>query len=143
MPTDHLLKQVSLFSENKPGQLAAFARAMEEDRIDILAFSIAEAEGFGVIRALVTEPERALKKLSEMGYMVRITEVVGVHMKDRPGGLREVADILGDAKINIDYSYAFSGRHGAVLVLRVDKPKEAVERLRGKGIPLLMVKDLG
>ncbi|MCE5295547.1 MAG: acetolactate synthase, partial [Euryarchaeota archaeon] len=123
MPTSHYLKQVSLFSENKPGQLAAFARALEEDGIDILAFSIAEAEGFGVIRALVSKPDAAVKKLESLGYMVRITDVIGVRMRDVPGGLREMADILGAAKINIDYSYAFSGKHGAVLVLRVDKPQ--------------------
>jgi hypothetical protein len=142
MPTDHMIQQLSLFSENKPGQLAAFARTMEEEGIDILAFSIAEAEGFGVIRALVTQPDRACKKLSGLGFMVRTTDVLAVRMKDRPGGLREVADILGDAGINIDYSYAFSGKHGAVLVLRVDRPKDAAKIFLDKGIHLLQEKDL-
>jgi len=142
MPTDHYLKQVSLFSENKPGQLAAFAKALEEEGIDILAFSIAEAEGFGVIRALVSKPEEAVEKLSKLGYMVRITDVIGVRMKDVPGGLREMAEILGKASINIDYSYAFSGKHGAVLVLRVDKPKDTVEKFLGIGVKPLTVSDL-
>ncbi|OPY31771.1 MAG: hypothetical protein A4E32_01373 [Methanomassiliicoccales archaeon PtaU1.Bin124] len=142
MPKEHLIQQVSLFSENKPGKLAAFAKAMEDEGIDILAFSIAEAEGFGVIRALVSQPEKACKKLSSMGFMVRTTDVLGVRMKDRPGGLREVADILGEAGINIDYSYAFSGRHGAVLVLRVDRPKDAAKIFMDKGLDLLREKDL-
>ena len=142
MPTDHLIQQVSLFSENKPGKLAAFAKAMEDEGIDILAFSIAEAEGFGVIRALVTQPEKACKKLGGMGFMVRTTDVLAVRMKDRPGGLREVADILGGAGINIDYSYAFSGKHGAVLVLRVDRPKDAAALFTEKGIHLLQEKEL-
>ncbi|MCE5296268.1 MAG: acetolactate synthase, partial [Euryarchaeota archaeon] len=65
-----------------------------------------------------------------------------VRMRDVPGGLREMADILGAAKINIDYSYAFSGKHGAVLVLRVDKPQETVEKFLTRGIEPLRVKDL-
>lgn len=142
MPIDHLIQQVSLFSENRPGKLAAFAKAMEDEGIDILAFSIAEAEGFGVIRALVTQPEKACNKLGGMGFMVRTTDVLAVRMKDRPGGLREVAEILGGAGINIDYSYAFSGKHGAVLVLRVDRPKDAAVLFMGKGIHLLQEKDL-
>lgn len=142
MTSGHYLKQVSLFSENKPGQLAAFAKALEEEDIDILAFSIAEAEGFGVIRALVSRPEAAVDKLTKLGYMVRLTEVIGVRMRDVPGGLREMAEILGTASINIDYSYAFSGKHGAVLILRVDKPRDTVERFLSKNITLLTVEDL-
>jgi hypothetical protein len=142
MAKEHLINQVSMFSENKPGRLAAFAQTMESQGIDILAFSIAEADGFGVIRALVSEPEKACRKLSELGFMVRTTEVVAVRMRDRPGGLREVAEVLGDAGINIDYSYAFSGKHGAVLVLRVDRVHDAVERFLAKGLELLETKDL-
>ncbi|QLH74135.1 MAG: acetolactate synthase [Methanomassiliicoccales archaeon] len=142
MTSEHYLKQVSLFSENRPGQLAAFAKALEDEGIDILALSIAEAEGFGVIRALVSDPERAVEKLSDLGYMVRITDVIGVRMRDVPGGLREMAELLGTANINIDYSYAFSGKHGAVLILRVDRPEEAVRRFSSKGIALLCMSDL-
>jgi hypothetical protein len=53
-----------------------------------------------------------------------------------------MAEILGDAGINIDYSYAFSGKHGAVLVLRVDRVNDAVERFLAKGVELLETKDL-
>lgn len=137
MVKKHLIQQVSMFTENRPGRLAAFAQAMEGESIDIYAFSIAEAEGFGVIRALVSDPVRACTKLSELGFMVKTTEVIAVGMKDRPGGLREVAEVLGKADINIDYSYAYSSRHGAVLILRVDRIEEAVSKLQERGIPLL------
>jgi len=53
-----VIKQISVFSENKPGRLAAIARALQDEKINILAFSIAEANGFGVVRALVDESHR-------------------------------------------------------------------------------------
>jgi hypothetical protein len=125
----YIIRQISLFSENKPGRLASMAKACQEERINILAFSIAEADGFGVIRALVDKPDLAHKKLTELGFNVAFTHVIGVEMKDEPGGLYEIASKLADAKINIEYSYAYSGKDQAVLILRVDQVEEAVRLL--------------
>jgi hypothetical protein len=105
----YLIKQISVFSENKPGRLAAIARALQEEQINILAFSIAEADGFGVVRALVDKPQKAY----------------------------EIAKILGDGGINIEYSYAYSGKDAAVLILRVDSIEAAVTLLREGGGELL------
>lgn len=140
--SDYIIEQISMFSENRPGRLAAFARAMMEENINIYAFSIAEANGFGVIRALVSDPERARKKLGSIGFMVTSTEVIAVQMKDEPGGLYEVAKVLADANINIEYSYAYSGRQNAVLVLRVDQVREAIDVILNTGGRLLTQNDL-
>ncbi|MDD1657478.1 MAG: acetolactate synthase [Methanomicrobiales archaeon] len=130
---EFVIRQISVFSENKPGRLAAMARALQEEQVNILAFSIAEAGEFGVVRALVDQPDKAYKKLSGMGFVVSFTEVIGVKMRDEPGGLYEVARILGEAKINIEYSYAYSGKEMAVLILRVDNTREAIKQIRAHG----------
>ncbi len=134
---DYIIKQISVFSENKPGRLAAIAKALQDEKINIFAFSIAEAKGFGVVRLLVDKPEPALKKLADIGFMVSFTDVIAVRMKDEPGGLFDIAKILGESDINIEYSYAYSGKEAAVLILRVDRIKEAIERMTGKGADLL------
>jgi len=131
------IKQISIFSENKPGRLAAIARALQEEQVNILAFSIAEADGFGVVRALVDKPDAAHRKLTEIGFNVAFTEVLAVKMRDIPGGLFEIAKILGDARINIEYSYAYSGKEAAVLILRVDSIETAVPLLLQGGGELL------
>jgi hypothetical protein len=125
-----VIKQISVFSENRPGRLAAIAHALEEEQVNILAFSIAEAEGFGVVRALVDHPDKAYKKLTTLGFNVAFTDVIAVRMRDEPGGLYEIAKLLGENNINIEYSYAYSGKEGAVLILRVDNVPEAITRLR-------------
>jgi hypothetical protein len=132
-----VIRQISIFSENRPGRLAAIAHALGEEKINILAFSIAEANGFGVVRALVDHPERAHDKLFSLGFNVAFTDVIAVRMKDQPGGLYEVAKILGDAGVNIEYSYAYSGKEGAVLILRVDHIEEAIQKIRNSGATLL------
>ncbi len=133
------IKQLSIFSENRPGRLAAMARAMMDEEVNIYAFSIAEGAGYGVIRALVDHPERAFKKLSSMGVTVRYTDVLAVEMEDRPGGLYEAVNVLAEADINIEYSYAYSGKRCAVLILRVEDPDAAAERLLAKGARLLEI----
>ncbi|NTV00484.1 MAG: ACT domain-containing protein [Methanoregulaceae archaeon] len=131
------IKQISVFSENKPGRLAAIARALQEEQVNILAFSIAEADGFGVVRALVDKPDAAYRKLTDLGFNVAFTDVLAVKMQDIPGGLFEIAKILGDGGINIEYSYAYSGKEAAVLILRVDSIEAAVTLLRQGGGELL------
>lgn len=130
----YVINQISVFSENKPGRLAAIAQALQNEKINILAFSIAEADGFGVVRALVDKPQKAFETLGGLGFNVAFTDVIAVKMRDEPGGLYEIARILGTAQINIEYSYAYSGREGAVLVLRVDDVKSAIQAiLKGGG----------
>ncbi len=138
MEKSYIIKQISVFSENRPGRLAAVAEALKEAGINIFAFSIAEADGFGVVRALVDRPDDAHRKLTDLGFRVSFTDVIGVKMRDEPGGLSEIAGVLGDAAINIEYAYAYSGKDAAVLILRVDQVGDAVRKLLDRGSDLLM-----
>jgi len=132
-----VIRQISIFSENRPGRLASIAQALGEENVNILAFSIAEANGFGVVRALVDHPEKAYEKLTSCGFNVAFTDVIAVQMKDKPGGLFEIAKVLGDAGVNIEYSYAYSGKKAAVLILRVDHIDDAIEKIQKSGATLL------
>ena len=137
MEKSYIIKQISIFSENRPGRLAAIAGALRDAKINIFAFSIAEANGFGVVRALVDRPEDAYRTLTDLGFRVSFTDVIGVKMRDEPGGLSDIASILGDAGINIEYAYAYSGRDGAVLILRVDQVVDAVRQILDRDGELL------
>lgn len=137
MEKSYIVKQISIFSENRPGRLAAIAGALRDAGINILAFSIAEADGFGVVRALVDRPEDAYRTLTDLGFRVSFTDVIGVKMRDEPGGLSDIASILGDAGINIEYAYAYSGKDAAVLILRVDQVEDAVRQILARGGELL------
>jgi hypothetical protein len=137
MEKSYVVKQISIFSENRPGRLAAVAGALRDAKINIFAFSIAEANGFGVVRALVDRPDDAYRTLTDLGFRVSFTDVIGVKMRDEPGGLSDIASILGDAGVNIEYAYAYSGKDGAVLILRVDQIDDAVRQILNRGGELL------
>jgi hypothetical protein len=129
------IKQVSVFVENKPGRLASVTEVLYKAGINLRAFTIAEAGDFGIIRMVVDKTEEAYKALKEAGFTVTITDVLGVEVKDEPGGLYRIAKILGDANINIEYVYAFTfGGDKALIILRVDDIEKAIEVLEKEGI---------
>jgi len=132
---DKTLRQVSVFAENKPGRLAAVTEKLYEKGINIRAFTIAEAGDFGIVRMVVDRTEDAYKTLKDAGFTVTLTDVLGVEVEDEPGGLYKIAKALGDASVNIEYVYAFtSGGDKALIILRVDDLKKAVEILEKEGM---------
>ncbi len=129
----YLIRQLSIFSENKPGRLSTIAKGLKDEGINIFAFSIAEGAGYGVIRMIVDKPEKGFEELSKSGFMVKYTDVIAVQMRDVPGGLWEMTNILSEAGINIEYAYAYSGKQCATLIMRVEDPEKAIDRIKAKG----------
>ncbi len=132
------IKQISLFAENKPGRLSKIADTLSKAKVNIRAFTIAEAGDFGVVRMVVDDPDQAYKNLQKQGFAVSETEVIGVEMKDVPGGLFEISSTLGKNGVNIDYAYAFVTKTElALLIIRVDDVVKAQKVLKAANIRLV------
>lgn len=138
-----LIKQISIFAENKAGRLEKITRQLKSANINIRAFTIAEAGDFGVMRMVVDKPEQAYNVLHDAGYTVSETDVLGIEMSDSPGGLHEISTALGSNQINVDYAYAFAvATLKALLIFRVDNVNNAIEVLEKSGIRLLSMEDV-
>lgn len=133
------VKQLSIFLENQSGRLADVTMAMGDEGVNIRALSLADTSGFGILRLIVDNIEKAHEILKDQGFTVRETDVIAVEIPDQPGGLGKVLNIFGDAKINIEYMYAFVGTSGenAVVIFRIDNVDQAVETLHAKGVKIL------
>ncbi len=133
------IHQLSLFLENKPGQMAAPCRLLASSGINIRTLTMADTQRFGILRLIVSDWQQSKKMLEDAGYLVNVAEVVAVEVADRPGGLVDLLDLLGQANMNIEYMYAFTfGRGGrAALIFRFDRPDEAIEQLRAAGLNVL------
>ena len=142
MSDNNFITQLSIFISNEPGSLAAMTKALKECNVNIRAFNIAESAGFGVFRAIVEDPDTAYTKLKEKNLIIRKTDIVGVAVKDTPGGLFSAAKVLGDADINLEYGYAHEGRSEPIIFLRVDDPAAAVKAFKGAKMPVVTMKDL-
>lgn len=132
-----VVKQISVFLENKPGRLARVTKMLGEAKVNIRAFMVAEAGEFGMIRVIVDDPERAMDLLSTKGMICRAAEVVCVEIPDEVGQLARISGLLSGKSVNIDYAYAFmTGSGKAVIVLSLDDAPMGVQVL-GKEYRLL------
>ena len=129
------IHQLSLFLENKPGQLTEPCRLLAQAGINIRTLNLADTEEFGILRLIVSDWQTGARLLEEAGYVVNVTEVVAVEVPDRPGGLAELLAVFDKTEINIEYMYAFTFGRGdtAVMIFRFDKPDAAIERLQLAG----------
>ncbi len=116
-----IIQQLSLFLENRPGQLCEATELLAQNHVDMQALNIAETADYGVLRLIVDTPQRAAALLREHGFLVRETPVVQALVPDRPGGLNEVLRVIAGADIDIEYMYSVLGQKNglAYMIFRV------------------------
>ena len=129
------IRQISIFLQNKPGQLSAICRDLSDAGINIATLSLADTSDFGIVRMIVDDHEKAKATLGGKGHAVNVREVVAVCVPDRPGGMAEVMAVLDGAGANVEYSYAFAFHRGekAVLVFRFSDNDKAEAALKAAG----------
>ncbi|MBD3215477.1 MAG: ACT domain-containing protein [Candidatus Lokiarchaeota archaeon] len=132
-----MLKQISVFLENTPGILGKFTKVLQDNDINMRALTVAETADFGILRMLVDKNDKCVKILRENNYLVSITDVIAVDIPDKPGALHEIARILGENDINIEYVYSTLVREEAIIVLRVDNIEKATKILEKNGVKLV------
>jgi len=133
------VEQISVFLENKPGALAEVTRTLGETGVNIRALSLADTKDFGILRLIVNDNEKAKEVLGQKGFTVRKTEVVAVEVPDRPGGLADIMKVLAEARINVEYLYAFVQQSGenAIIIFRFDETDRAIAVLSEKKVRIL------
>ncbi|HIU36566.1 MAG TPA: ACT domain-containing protein [Candidatus Fimenecus excrementigallinarum] len=125
------INQISVFLENRPGQLAEFTKLLEENQIDMRAMTIAESQDFGILRLVVDDPYKTVSVVKEAGYICAVTPVLAVEIPDKPGSLVGMLAKLGEGGVNLEYTYAFTARKkdAAYMALRVNDPEKAAKLL--------------
>ncbi len=116
------VKQISVFLENTTGRLAEVTKVLGTGNINLRAISIADTADFGILRLIVDTPDKTMTLLKEAGFTAKITEVIGVIVDDKPGGLMKIMDIFNAEGVNIEYLYSSLINEGgdAVIIFRVE-----------------------
>lgn len=140
------IHQLSLFLENRPGQLRVPFKVLGDAGIDVLTMSLADTQQFGILRIVVKDWARAKEVLEAAGSVVNVTEVLALDVPDRPGGLASVLEVFERNGLGIEYMYAFAAsreRGGfATLLVRMEDPDAAVRALAGSGVKLVSSDEL-
>jgi hypothetical protein len=137
-----LIKQLSIFLENKKGRFTEVSQILGEAGINMTAFTVAESSDFGILRLIVSDPEKAKQVLKEHLYAVSTTDVVCVQCPNKPGSLSAIMSIITDANIFVEYMYAFSSGDRALVIIRPDDLNKTAVVLSENKIDLLASNEL-
>ena len=139
-----MLKQLSVFVDNRPGSLMDVTSKLTEAHINIRAVSSADTPEFAILRLIVDDAIAAKDYLTSKGFVVRITEAIGVELEDKKGNLNHMLTILAEGEISINYIYSFVIRDGKapVMVFHTNDVEKAIEILKAAGVKVVAEADL-
>jgi hypothetical protein len=100
------VKQISVFVENTSGRLAEVTRLLANAGINLRAITIADTADFGILRIIADDSGKALDAFTKAGFTAKVSDVIGVEVSDKPGGLAGVMEIFHREGVNIEYLYA-------------------------------------
>jgi hypothetical protein len=138
-----IIKQLSVFLENKTGRLNEVTQILGNAGINMSAFSVADTSEFGILRMIVSDPEKALLILKDADFSVRLTDVVCLNSPNEPGALARALDILSGEGVFIEYLYAYSmDNKTANIVLKPDHIQRCIEVLQAHQMELVSASEM-
>jgi len=135
-----MLRQITVFLENKPGRMEEVTACLAENSINIHALSLADTADFGILRMIMSDPDKAVRVLKENNFMVKTTEVIAAAIGHSPGSLHKILKELKSHDISIEYMYAFTSHnreHNAIVVLRLVNQDAVFNKLQNSSFPIL------
>jgi hypothetical protein len=137
-----LIPQLSIFLENKSGRLTEVLEVLGTERIRITALSVADTSEFGILRLIVSDPEKAKRLLKDHNFTVNLSEVISVMAPDEAKYYAKILRILSDQEISIEYTYAFSRGSKSIIILRCNNNEQAIKALKDHEMDLINASDL-
>jgi len=137
-----IIKQLSVFLENKSGRLHEVSTILGHAGINMSAFSVADTSEFGILRLIVSDHEKAFRVLRENAFSVSLTDVVCLSCPNQPGALALALEILAENEVSIEYLYAFSVGDTANVVIKPDHLDKCITVLTQHSMELVKASDL-
>jgi hypothetical protein len=124
-------KQISIFLENKPGRLANVLLSLAREKVNITALSVMDSHEHNVLRCVIDDPSKGQAILGGLGIPFAQADVLCVELKNQPGELAHVCELLAAEHVNIEYAYASSGgRNGKTYgIFKVSNAAKAIRVL--------------
>ena len=97
--------------------------------------TVANSAEYSLLLILVDKPDDCIDILDKNNYSNSAEMVLAVKIKSdhNTKGLQEIAKVLGDNNINIEYIYSTLVKDEALLILRVDDNERAIKILKDDG----------
>ena len=137
-----IIHQLSVFLENKSGRLTEVLDTLGQENIKISALSVADTSEFGILRMIVSDPQKAKDVLKSKSFTVNLTEVISIMAPNEAKYFAMALKILSDVNISIEYTYAFSIGKKSIIILRCNNTELAIQVLKEHEMELVKASDL-
>lgn len=130
-----IIKQLSVFMENREGRIQQVTEKLKENNINIASLSLADTSEYGMLRMIVSQPDKARRILKEDGFSAMLTNVIAVALPHKTGMLHTLVSALAD--VNIEYMYVLSTGENPAMILKISDLEEGEKVLLANGFPML------
>lgn len=114
------IKQLSVFVENKTGQLTDVTTLLSQNELSIKSINLVDSSDFGLLRVIVDDASKAKEVLDDAGISLKITDVFAVAIDDHIGSFNEVVSLLSQNNVNIEYTYTVSNSADGAFIFKVN-----------------------
>ena len=137
------LNQLSVFIENREGRLEQVLETLKKENINIVSLSLADTSDYGMLRMIVSAPEKGKAALKEAGFTAMLTPILAVKLSHQVGQLQVLLSEICKAGINIEYTYALAtGNDDASIVLKPADLEKSAEVLKKTGVEFITAEEL-
>lgn len=133
MGMSNTIQQLSVFLENREGRLDEVLTVLAENGVNIVALSLADTSDYGMLRMIVSDPQRGKQALKDAGITAMLTDVVALRVPHATGSLSRAMHQIVEGEVNVEYMYAFANGSDAAAVLKSDDPGRVIDILKGSG----------
>lgn len=137
-----VIKQLSVFIENREGRLERVTEALNERNINIVSFSLADTSEYGMLRMIVSNPEEGKKVLKEEGFSAMLTDVIAVKIAQKPGTLHTLLKILFEENLSVEYMYTLTtvGKDTSI-IMKLSNLDNSLHILKSNGYDVCTVQE--
>ena len=137
-----IIKQLSIFIENETGRLAMVTQLLADNNINISALSVADTKEFGILRLIVSDPDKAVPILRKEGVSVSLTNVMCLSVRHSPGTLAKALQVLSECRISVEYMYAFAVGEKASTIFKVNDIEKAIQCFEKSNLEVLKAEEV-
>lgn len=137
-----IIKQLSVFLENKSGRLSDVTKVLAQNDINISALSVADTSEYGILRLIVAQPEKAHEMLKDAGFSVSLTDVICLIIPHQAGTLFKAVEFLSTSNVSIEYMYAYATGDNASVIMKVSEVNVAIDTLIKNNFKLAKARDI-
>ncbi len=131
-----LIKQLSVFIENREGRLEKVTETLAVNKINIVSLSLADTSEYGMLRMVVSDPVKGKAVLKEAGFSSMLTDVLAIKIPHKIGMLYSLLELLVAKGISVEYMYTLSTGEEPSIIAKVSDVTSAIKVLGENDIEL-------